>query len=144
MELHVRAASGVTYRPSPVRVGCFVAFALLGIIPITADGVSVVGRAAGWLLVTMAPLVVGLSSRTWVRFSNGAVEVGRVVGTKRFVAGQASVRRFGAPGGLVGDGSAVCIEGTDGCSVSIALGLFRSRDQLDMVRQLRATLKGPA
>lgn len=124
-----------------MRVGGFAAFGLLGIIPIVADGVSVVGRAAGWLVLGMAPLVIGLSLRTWVRFTNGVVEVGRIRGTKRFMAGEASVRRFAVPGGVVRDGSAVRIEGVDGGSVTIALAFFRSRDQVDMVRRLRETLK---
>jgi len=124
-----------------MRVGGFAAFGLLGLIPIAADDVSVVGRAAGWLVLGMAPLVIGLSLRTWVRLSNGVVEVGRIRGTKRFVAGEAAVRRFAVPGGVVRDGSAVRIEGVDGGSVTIALAFFRSRDQVDMVRRLRETLK---
>ena len=141
MELHLRTGDGVTYRPSPMRVGGFAAFGLLGLIPIAADDVSVVGRAAGWLVLGMAPLVIGLSLRTWVRLTNGVVEVGRIRGTKRFVAGEAAVRRFAVPGGVVRDGSAVRIEGVDGGSVTIALAFFRSRDQADMVRRLRETLK---
>lgn len=132
---------GVTYRPSPIRVGAFAAFGLLGIIPIVADGVAVVGRAAGWLVLGMAPLGIGPSLRTWVRVTGGAVEVGQVRGTKRFIAGEASVRWFAVPAGVVRDGSAVRIEGIDGSSVTISLAFFRSGDLVDMVRRLREALR---
>jgi hypothetical protein len=126
-----------------LRVGCLAAFGLLGIIPILADGLSVAARAAGWLALVMTPLFIGLSLRTWVSLTVGVVEVGRLRGAKRFMAGEASVRKFAVPGGVVREGSAVHIEGVDGSSVTIALALFRSTDQVEMVRLLRSTLKGP-
>jgi hypothetical protein len=128
------------YRPSPMRVGGFAAFGLLGLIPVMADGVAFIGRAAGWMMLALATLAIGLSLRTWVTISNRVVEVGRVRGKKRFAAGEASARQFAVPGGLVRDRSAIRIEGVDGDSVTIALSAFRSRDQVEMVRRIRGTL----
>lgn len=124
-----------------MRVAGFVFFGLLGLIPVVADGVSLVGRAAGWLVLAMVPLVLGVSMRTWVRVTDAAVEVGRLLGTKRFVAGEASVRQFAVPGGVARDGSAVRLVGADGSSVTIALAFFRPGDRVEIVRRARAALK---
>ena len=46
MELHLRTGDGVTYRPSPIRVGGFAVFGLLGPIRLYALKAGWVSRVA--------------------------------------------------------------------------------------------------
>ena len=131
-------------RPSPLLPAGFVVFGLLSFIPAVADGVPVIGRVLSWIVIGMAPVAVFVVARTWVRIADGEVEVGRPRGSKVFKAGQASVREFAVPDGVIRDSTAVHIEGSDGSSVTIPLGIFRRSDRADLVRSLRETLSSDA
>jgi hypothetical protein len=98
-------------------------------------------RVAGWLLFASAIPITVLLLRTWVRFTDGVVEVGGIFGVKRFTAGNATVRQFAVPGGVVKDGAAVRFEGADGQSAGFALAFFRPQDRLDLVKAARAALR---
>jgi hypothetical protein len=130
----------VTFRPSQIRVWGFVVFGMLGVIPIVVDDVSIFGRVAGCIVVSMVPLVLVVSKRTWVTVTESGIEVGSIRGTKRFATGQASVRRFAVPGGVVRDGTAIHLEGRDDSSCTISLGFFSCRDRHNLLRQLHLAL----
>jgi len=132
----------MVYRPSPLRVVLGGGFALLGLWPAMAGGVPLAFRCAGWVLFGSAVPIAVIAARTSVRVSEDVVEVGGVLGVKRFVRGQATVRRFAVPGGTVRDGSAVHFEASDGGSATVALGLFRPQDRLALIQAVRAVLRG--
>lgn len=131
----------MTFRPSIIRVAGMVAFAMCMSLLVLLDGIPLIGRVVGWMFAVVGILIVPLAVRTWIRVESDAVVIGRLRGSRTFKPGHASVREFASPGAIVGsNNSAIHITDSDGNSVTVALNWFRTRDQHDLVRRLRARL----
>jgi hypothetical protein len=130
------------FRPDPWKVGFSGGFLLAaGLVAALAEGVPLLGRAVGWILILLVPTGLCVIVKTSLAIRGHIVEVGRLFGRRTFQAGQSSATLVAVPGGLRRDGKAIRLRGDDGQTAMVNLNIFARRKRARIIAAVRETLE---